>query len=74
MHTMINTNVLLSQMKLKNVSAKDLADAQAWSITTAYRKINGKTAFTAPEVQTCTELLGLTTQVASEIFFASKLS
>jgi len=50
---MMNTNLLLSHMKLKNVSTKDLADAQGWSMTTVYRKINGKTNFTAPEIQTC---------------------
>ncbi len=71
---MINSNLLLSQMKLKGISAKDLAKAQGWSQTTVYRKINGKTAFTAPEIQVCKDLLNLDPKVAEEIFFAAELS
>ena len=37
-------------MTLKGVTTKDLADAQGWSMSTAYRKITGKVAFTVPEV------------------------
>lgn len=71
---MINRNLLLSQMKLKDVSVKDFADAQSWSETTAYRKINGKTAFTAPEIQITVDLLSLEPETATNIFFTAKLS
>ncbi len=71
---MINKNLLLSQMVLKGMTTKDLADAQDWSTTTTYRKINGKVAFTAPEIQVCVELLALDSETANKIFFADKMS
>ena len=71
---MINRNLLKSQMTLRGITGKALADAQGWSSTTAYRKINGKVAFTAPEIQVCVELLSLDTEIASQIFFAGKMS
>ena len=71
---MINRNLLKSQMALRGVTAKALADAQSWSSTTTYRKINGKAAFTAPEIQVCVELLTLDSETAGKIFFADKMS
>ena len=71
---MINLNLLKSQMTLRGITGKALADAQGWSSTTAYRKINGKVAFTAPEIQVCVELLSLDSEIASQIFFAGKMS
>ena len=71
---MINRNLLRSQMTLRGITGKALADAQGWSSTTAYRKINGKVAFTAPEIQVCVELLSLDSEIASQIFFAGKMS
>ena len=71
---MINRNLLKSQMTLRGITGKALADAQGWSSTTAYRKINGKVAFTAPEMQVCVELLSLDSEIASQIFFAGKMS
>ena len=71
---MINRNLLKSQMTLRGITGKALADAQGWSSTTAYRKINGKVAFTAPEIQVCVELLSLDSEIASQIFFAGKMS
>lgn len=66
---MTNRNLLKSQMTLRGITGKALADAQGWSSTTAYRKINGKVAFTAPEIQVCVELLSLDSEIASQIFF-----
>lgn len=71
---MINRNLLKSQMTLRGITGKALADAQGWSSTTAYRKINGKVAFTALEIQVCVELLSLDSEIASQIFFAGKMS
>ena len=71
---MINRNLLKSQMTLRGITGKAIADAQGWSSTTAYRKINGKVAFTAPEIQVCVELLSLDSEIASQIFFAGKMS
>lgn len=69
---MINRNLLKSQMTLRGITGKALADAQGWSSTTAYRKINGKVAFTAPEIQVCVELLSLDSEIARQIFFCRK--
>ena len=55
-------------MTLKGVTTKDLADAQGWSMSTAYRKITGKVAFTVPEVQLCKELLDLTLLRRTQFF------
>uniref|UniRef100_A0AAU8AWF5 Uncharacterized protein n=1 Tax=Dulem virus 37 TaxID=3145755 RepID=A0AAU8AWF5_9CAUD len=71
---LINTNLLKSQMTLRGITGKALADAQGWSSATAYRKINGKVAFTAPEIQSCVELLSLAPDIASQIFFAGEMS
>lgn len=71
---LINTNLLKSQMTLRGITGKALADAQGWSSATAYRKINGKVAFTAPEIQACVELLSLDSDIASQIFFAGEMS
>ena len=71
---MINRSLLKSQMTLYGITGKALADALGWSTTTAYRKINGKVAFTAPEIEACVELLSLDSETASKIFFAGKMS
>lgn len=70
---MINTRLLQAHMVLNGVNAKDLADAQGWSVRNAYRKIKGETAFTVPEVQICKDLLHLDPPTANAIFFAADL-
>jgi len=70
----INTNLLKSKMALHGITAKDLAIAQGWSPATVNRKITGKTAFTAPEIQACVKLLDLDSATASAIFFAGNVS
>ena len=72
--TAIDRNLLRSQMVLRGVTCKDLADAQGWSMTTVYRKINGSVAFTVPEIQTCVKRLALDTETANAIFFNSDVS
>lgn len=71
---MVKTQILRAHMTLKGVTTKDLADAQGWSMSTAYRKITGKVAFTVQEVQLCKELLELDAPTTHEIFFAADLS
>ena len=71
---MVNATLLKSQMILRGVSRRELAKTLNKSVTTANRKINGKIAFTAPEIQACVELLGLDTDMANSIFFAGKVS
>ncbi len=70
----IDTKLLKSKMVLHGVSTKAFAKAQNWSQTTVSRKINGKVAFTAPEIQVCVKLLNLSSDTASKIFFAEKMS
>ena len=69
---MINTRLLQAHMVLNGVNAKDLADAQGWSVRNAYRKIKGETAFTVPEVQICKDLLHLDPPTANAIFFCRR--
>ena len=66
---MVETRMLRAHMTLKGVTTKDLADAQGWSMSTAYRKITGKVAFTVPEVQLCKEFLDLDAPTTNAIFF-----
>ncbi len=73
-NTTFNRNLLKAHMTLRSIGCKDLADAEGWSLTTAYRKVNGRVAWTVPEVQTCVTLLSLDSGTASEIFFAGKMS
>lgn len=71
---MINTRVLQSQMTLKGVSTKDLADAQGWSMSTTYRKVNGKSAWSVLELQKVKDFLALSVDLMNTIFFAGDLS
>jgi len=70
----INTNLLKSKMALHGITVKDLSAIQEWSPATVSRKIAGKTAFTAPEIQACVKLLALDSATASAIFFAGNVS
>ena len=71
---LINSNLLKSRMVLRGVSRNAMATALKKSSATVHRKINGKVAFTAPEIQACVELLGLDTDTANSIFFVEKVS
>ena len=71
---MLNTRLLQAHMILKGITTRDFADAQSWNIRKAYRKINGESAFTVPEVQVCKDLLDLAPPTMNEIFFAKDLS
>ena len=71
---MIETRILKARMTLLGVSTKDLADAQDWSMSTAYRKINGEVAWSVPELKKVKELLSLDEDAMNAIFFAADLS
>ena len=71
---MINTRMLQSQMTLKGVSTKALADAQGWSMSTTYRKVNGKSAWSVLELQKVKDFLALSVDLMNAIFFAGDLS
>lgn len=71
---MLNTPLLKAQMLIRGVTTKALADAQNWSMSTAYRKINGRVLFNAKEIQTVVALLSLDAETATNIFFSQELS
>lgn len=71
---MVNKALLCSQMVLQGISTKDLASALGKSMSTVYRKINGKTEFMAPEILECCKILSLTPELKDEIFFGQKIS
>ena len=66
---MVDTRMLRAYMTLRSVTTKDLADAQGWSMSTAYRKVTGRAAFTVPEAQLCKKLLDLDAPTMNAIFF-----
>lgn len=71
---MINKRLLKSRMLLKGASTEDLAAAEGWSKSTAYRKINGSVPFTAKEINVCIKYLDLDLKTAGEIFFPDDLA
>lgn len=74
LENLINSNLLKSQMVLRGVTPQKLASALSWSLSTARRKINGKSDFTALEIYKCAEFLELTTEISNEIFFTKKVT
>lgn len=72
---MVNTNALKARMILEGVTAEDMTQAQGWKcVATAYRKINGQSAFTVYEAWVCKKLLRLSDADVLAIFFAQDLS
>ena len=71
---MLNMRLLRAKMVLAGYTTRSFADALGWSMSTAYRKINGLIAFTAREIQLCRDLLGLSIEEVEQIFFAVELS
>lgn len=71
---MVNTPLLKACMLLKELSTEAFAKAQSWSMSTAYRKINGLVAFTVQEMEQTIRLLDLDLQTAAKIFFTADFS
>ena len=71
---MLNRPLLLSQLALHEMTRSALAEKLGWSKSTLYRKINGKTDFTAQEIDKCYEVLELSADMASAIFFSREMS
>lgn len=71
---MINTRLLRSKMLLADVSTETFAASQGWSMSTAYRKINGAVAFTVKEMQKAITILNLDMETAQAIFFTADFS
>jgi len=66
---LINSKLLKAQMLLQDITVKAIARNLKWSEATAYRKINGEVACTAPEIQKLVDLLNLNIEAANRIFF-----
>lgn len=66
------TNLELLREKLTQAGLGPVAMAAAWDISmpTYYKLLSGESEFTASQIQTTTELFGLTRDERDAIFFA----
>ena len=66
------TNLALLREKLNQSGLSPVAMAAAWDISmpTYYKLLSGESEFTASQIQTTTELFGLTRDERDAIFFA----
>ena len=68
-----NSRLLKAYLALREVSRKELGRALNRSASAIHRKLNGKTEFTASEIQACVDLLNLDMDTAKIIFFAGEV-
>ena len=66
---MINKNQLRAKMAGLPCSVKTLTQAIGMSKSAFYRRLNGKTLFTVPEMLNCAKYLQLTDAERDQIFF-----
>ena len=71
---MLDAKLLKAKMVMKDLAPKDFGAQQDWSATTTYRKLNGETPFSIPEVEVAQDLLELTPEDIMAIFFAKGIS
>ena len=71
---MLDAKLLKAKMVMNDLAPKDFGAQQGWSSTTTYRKLNGETPFTVPEVEITQNLLGLLPEDVMTIFFAKGIS
>ena len=71
---MLNIQLLQASKVLAGKTTQDIGTALGWSKSTLYRKMNGQTDWTAPEIQECTKLLNLKPESVQAIFFSPDLS
>lgn len=66
------TNLELLREKLTQTCLGPVAMAAAWDVSmpTYYKLLSGESEFTASQIQTTTELFGLTRDERDAIFFA----
>ena len=69
---MFNQNKLKAQMVLKEMSAKNLADAMGINEITFYRKMRDNGRFTREEIATMIKVLEI--EDPADIFFAEELA
>ena len=65
----MNTNMLISKMKLFGDNQTDLANALNLSLSTTNAKINGKSNWTQAEISIITSRYKLTPEEVVKIFF-----
>lgn len=65
---MLKDSALLRAMKKRNISVRDYALAQGWSLSTAYRRVRGDKYHLDEEVARAKAILDLSDEKAREIF------
>lgn len=70
----MNILLLKSQILLRNKKISDVAKELGLSKSGFYRKLSGKTEFTRTEIDTLIKYLGLSVEMAMDIFFKEKVS
>ena len=71
---MINKNLLKSRIILLGEAIEEYGTFMGWSSSTTYRKVNGQSDYTAPEIRKTVEHLKLSAEEAQAIFFPDFLS
>jgi hypothetical protein len=72
--SIFNKNLFKAQMVEKNLKKKALAKALHWDSATAHKKINGKKAFTAPEIKAFIDFTCIEPFMVEQIFFTEQVS
>lgn len=70
----LNSILLKSQIVLHDKKISEVAEILEISKSALYRKLNGKTEFTRHEIEMLIKYLGLSVELAMEIFFNEKVS
>ena len=70
----MNATLLKSQIVLNHKNISDVAEKLKISKSALYRKMKGKTEFTRQEISIIIKYLGLSVDLAMEIFFKEKVS
>lgn len=70
----MNATLLKSQIILNNKKILDVAKKLKISKSALYRKLKGETEFTRQEISIIIDYLGLSVDLAMEIFFTEKVS
>ncbi len=70
----LNSILLKSQIVLHDKKISEVAEILNISKSAFYRKLKGKTEFTRQEIEILIKCLGLSIEMAMEIFFNEKVS
>lgn len=65
----MKSNELKSELTRMEMTYRDVADALGISVVAVQRKVNGMSEFKSSEIKALSEVLNLTPERVSEIFF-----